>query len=47
MNLSGILKRLVLTGLVFFGAATLNFFLPRLSGGDPIAERLAQLGDSG
>ncbi len=47
MNLSGIIKRLVLTVFVFFGAATLNFFLPRFSGGDPIAERLAQLGDSG
>ena len=47
MNPVPIIKRLVLTVFVFFGAATLNFFLPRMTGNNPIAERLAQLGDSG
>lgn len=47
MNVVMILKRLVLTVFVFFGAASLNFFLPRMTGNDPISERLAQLGDSG
>lgn len=44
---SAIVKRLFLTVLVLFSATTINFFLPRFSGNDPIAERLAQLGDSG
>lgn len=47
MNPALIAKRLLLTVFVFLGAATLNFFLPRLTGNDPISERLAQLGDSG
>jgi len=47
MNPALIAKRLLLTVFVFLGAATLNFFLPRLAGNDPISERLAQLGDSG
>lgn len=42
-----LLKRLILTAFVLFGAATLNFFLPRLTGNDPVSERIAQLGDSG
>ena len=47
MNLLRLVKRLILTVFVFFGAASLNFFLPRLTGNDPISERIAQLGDSG
>lgn len=47
MNIARLLKRLVLTVFVFLGAATLNFFLPRLTGNDPVSERIAQLGDSG
>tara|TARA_B100000780_G_scaffold273847_1_gene237963 strand:- start:78 stop:1070 length:993 start_codon:yes stop_codon:yes gene_type:complete len=47
MNMLRLVKRLILTVFVFFGAATLNFFLPRLTGNDPVSERIAQLGDSG
>jgi peptide/nickel transport system permease protein len=35
-----VLKRVGLFFLVVWGAATLNFFLPRLAPGDPIAERM-------
>lgn len=47
MNMVRLIKRLILTVFVFFGAATLNFFLPRMTGNDPVSERIAQLGDSG
>ena len=47
MSITRLIKRLILTVFVFFGAATLNFFLPRLTGNDPVSERIAQLGDSG
>lgn len=47
MNMVRLVKRLIMTVFVFFGAATLNFFLPRMTGNDPVSERIAQLGDSG
>ena len=47
MNITRLFKRLILTVFVFLGAATLNFFLPRLTGNDPVSERITQLGDSG
>lgn len=40
MNAPYVLKRVGLFFLVIWGAATLNFFLPRLAPGDPIAERM-------
>lgn len=40
MHATYILKRVGLFFLVVWGAATLNFFLPRLAPGDPIAERM-------
>jgi peptide/nickel transport system permease protein len=40
MNATFVLKRIGLFLLVIWGAATLNFFLPRLAPGDPIAERM-------
>ena len=40
MNSTYLLRRFGLFLLVIWGAATLNFFLPRLAPGDPIAERM-------
>lgn len=40
MHATYVLKRVGLFFLVIWGAATLNFFLPRLAPGDPIAERM-------
>lgn len=42
-----VLKRLGLFVLVIWGAATLNFFLPRLAPGDPVRERLYQMSVQG
>jgi peptide/nickel transport system permease protein len=42
-----ILKRFGLFILVVWGAATLNFFLPRLAPGDPIRERLFAMSTAG
>ncbi len=43
MRASYVLKRIGLFFLVLWGAATLNFFIPRLSPGDPIRERLSSM----
>ncbi len=40
-------KRFGLFLIVIWGAATLNFFLPRLAPGDPIRERLFALSTQG
>ncbi len=42
-----VLKRFGLFLLVLYGAATLNFFLPRLAPGDPVRERLLQMSVQG
>ncbi len=42
-----ILKRLGFYALAFFGAVTLNFFLPRLMPGDPVQSYLSDLALSG
>lgn len=42
-----VLKRVGLFFLVIWGAATLNFFLPRLAPGDPIRERLFAMSTAG
>jgi peptide/nickel transport system permease protein len=42
-----LLRRLAMTVVVFFTAATLNFFLPRFSGTDPITDRLGKMSESG
>lgn len=47
MTLTYVLKRLGLFVLVIWGAATLNFFLPRLAPGDPVRERLYQMATQG
>ncbi len=41
------LRRIGLFFLVIFGAATLNFFLPRLAPGDPVRERLFRMSTTG
>jgi peptide/nickel transport system permease protein len=48
MSLSYILRRIGLLFIIIWAAATLNFFIPRLSPSrDPIRERLGQLAASG
>src|SRR4029077_11716202 len=42
MRIDYFLKRTVLLVLVIWVAATINFFLPRLSGNDPVREKLLQ-----
>lgn len=42
-----VLKRIGVFVLVLYGAATLNFFLPRLAPGNPIRERLLQMSIQG
>lgn len=42
-----VLKRFGLFLFVVWGAATLNFFLPRLAPGDPVRERLFQMSTTG
>jgi peptide/nickel transport system permease protein len=41
------LRRIGLFFLVIWGAATLNFFLPRLAPGDPVRERLFRMSTTG
>ena len=36
MRLDYVVRRLVLFVVIIWAAATLNFFLPRISGGDPV-----------
>src|SRR6185503_12873136 len=40
MNLNYVINRLLFVVVVLFTATTVNFFLPRLSGQDPIRERI-------
>jgi len=47
MNWRHVLKRFGLFLFVVWGAATLNFFLPRLAPGDPVRERLFQMSTTG
>lgn len=42
-----VLRRIGLFFLVVWGAATLNFFLPRLAPGDPVRERLFRMSTTG
>jgi peptide/nickel transport system permease protein len=42
-----IVERLVQFVIILWGAATLNFFIPRLAPGDPIRERLLMMSRSG
>ena len=43
MTLSYFLKRLLQFFVIAFLAATINFFFPRMSGQDPIRQKLFQL----
>jgi peptide/nickel transport system permease protein len=47
MRLDYLVRRLALFFIIIWVAATLNFFLPRISGGDPIRSRLQQQAASG
>ena len=47
MTLKYVLKRFGLFLLVVWGAATLNFFIPRLAGGDPVEARLVAMSVTG
>lgn len=47
MNWRHVLKRFGLFLFVVWGAATLNFFLPRMAPGDPVRERLFQMSTTG
>lgn len=47
MRLEYIVRRLLMFVLIIWAAATLNFFLPRISGGDPIRSRLLQQASTG
>ncbi len=47
MSLSLIVKRLLFLLLVIWSAATITFFIPRLSDKNPVRERFAQLARSG
>lgn len=47
MRIDYIARRLVMFVVILWAAATLNFFLPRISGGDPIRSRLLQSAATG
>ncbi len=47
MRIDYVLRRLVLFVIITWLAATLNFFLPRISGQDPVRERLLEQSMSG
>lgn len=47
MRLEFLIKRLFLFVLIIWAAATLNFFIPRAGGGDPIRSRLLQQAAAG
>ena len=47
MRFEYLLRRLLMFVLIVWAAATLNFFLPRISGGDPIRSRLLQQAAAG
>ena len=47
MTRNQVAKRFGLFLVVIWGAATLNFFLPRMAPGDPIRERMFALSTQG
>ncbi len=47
MRIDYIAKRLLMFVVIIWAASTLNFFLPRISGGDPIRSRLLQQASAG
>jgi peptide/nickel transport system permease protein len=47
MRADYVVKRLLLFFIIIWAAASLNFFLPRITGGDPIRSRLLQSAASG
>lgn len=47
MRVDYIIRRIFLFFVIVWAAATLNFFLPRITGGDPIRSRLMQQAASG
>jgi len=47
MRIDYIAKRLLMFVVIIWAASTLNFFLPRISGGDPIRSRLQQQAAAG
>jgi peptide/nickel transport system permease protein len=47
MRLEYLIRRLLMFVVIIWAASTLNFFLPRISGGDPIRSRLQQQAASG
>lgn len=47
MRIDYLLRRLLMFVIIIWAAATLNFFLPRISGGDPIRSRLLQSAATG
>jgi peptide/nickel transport system permease protein len=47
MRVEYIIRRFILFLIVIWAAATLNFFLPRMSGKDPVREKLLQMSAAG
>src|SRR5215211_5019275 len=47
MRLDYVVRRLLMFVVILWAAATLNFFLPRIAGGDPIRSRLLQSAATG
>lgn len=47
MRLEYVIRRLLMFVVIIWAASTLNFFLPRISGGDPIRSRLLQQAAAG
>jgi len=47
MRLDYVVRRVLLFLIIIWAAATLNFFLPRITGGDPIRSRLLQQAAAG
>ena len=47
MNLEYLIRRIFLLLLIVWSAATLNFFVPRMTGGDPVRSQLMQQAVSG
>jgi peptide/nickel transport system permease protein len=47
MRIDYVVRRLLMFVVILWAAATLNFFLPRISGGDPIRSRLLQSAATG
>lgn len=47
MRIDYVIRRLLLFVVVVWVAATLNFFLPRISGGDPVRTKLMEQAAAG